>query len=259
MELILKHLKYKELFFTLISRDIKLKYRRSILGYFWTILNPLLTMTVMTIVFSNMFRFNIPNYPVYLIIGSLLFGYMQGSTQRALNSIIDNASLIKKTYVPKYIFTMSVVTSEFINLMFALLALLLVVLVTGVHFTLNFLLIIIPLVELYIFCLGLGLFLAQAAVFFRDIQYIWSVLCTAWLYLSAIFYPIQLLPPNLKWIIEKFNPLYGFITIFRGCILSGSITVKAEYFLHNGIISIVVLILGAWIFSLNRYKFILRI
>jgi len=259
MELFFKHLKYKELFFTLISRDIKLKYRRSILGYFWTILNPLLTIIVMTIVFSNMFRFNIPNFPVYLIIGTLLFGYMQNSTHRALTSIIDNAALIKKTYVPKYIFTMSVITSEFINLMFALLALLLVVLVTGVSFTWYFLLIIIPLIELYIFCLGLGLFLAQAAVFFRDIQYIWSVLCTAWLYLSVIFYPIELLPDTLRWIIEKFNPLYVFITAFRGCILHESIALRIEDFLYGGIVAIVILFFGSWVFALNRYKFILRI
>jgi len=259
MELLLKHLKYKELFFTLISRDIKLKYRRSILGYFWTILNPLLTMIVMTIVFSNMFRFNIPNFPVYLLTGTLLFGYMQNSTNRALNSIIDNASLIKKTYVPKYIFTMSVVTSEFINLMFAFIALLLVILATGIPFTWYFLLIIIPLIELYIFCLGLGLFLAQTAVFFRDIQYIWSVLCTAWLYLSVIFYPIELLPETLQWIIKRFNPIYIFITAFRGCILQGSIPLKPHYFLYGATVSIVVLLLGAWVFALNRYKFILRI
>ncbi|MCL2792144.1 MAG: ABC transporter permease [Spirochaetaceae bacterium] len=258
MKLLLKHLKYKELLFNLISRDLKLKYRRSVLGYLWTILNPLLIMIVMTIVFSHMFRFRIQHFPVYLLTGTLLFGFMQTATIRALNSIIDNASLIRKTYVPKYIFTMSAITSELVNLLFALFALLFVILATGVPFTWYFLFIVVPLIQLYVFCLGVGLFLAQVAVFFRDIQYIWTVLCTAWMYLTPIFYPVELLPDTLQWIVMRFNPLYIYITAFRGCILPG-IALQPEYFLYGAALAIVVLLLGALTFNLNKNKFILHI
>jgi lipopolysaccharide transport system permease protein len=258
MSFLQKHLKYKDLFFNLVSRDIKLKYRRSVLGYLWTILNPLLTLIVMTLVFMHMFRFQIENFPVYLITGQLLFSFMQMSTGRALGSILENASLLKKTFVPKYIFTLSAVTSELINLIFAFLALLVVVLVTKVPFTWYFLLMFVPLIQLYIFCLGIGLFLAQAAVFFRDIQYIWGVLCTAWLYLSAIFYPVGALPDTLQYVITNFNPMYIYITAFRGCILHGSIPLDSYNFTIGAIISIIALIFGALTFNINKNKFILR-
>ena len=107
--------RYRELFFQLVAREIKLKYRRSILGYLWSVLNPLLIMIVMIIVFSNMFRANIQYFPVYLLIGQMLFNFMTIATSRSLTSIIDNASLIKKIYIPKYIFTLAVVTSELVN------------------------------------------------------------------------------------------------------------------------------------------------
>ena len=259
MKTFVQCVKYKELLFLLVSRDIKLKYRRSILGYLWSIINPLMIMIIMTIVFSKMFRFNIENFPVYLLCGSLLFGFMQNSSVRALNSIIDNASLIKKIYVPKYIFTVSAVTSELINLLFAFFALLVVMFITGVPFTLYFLILIIPLIEIYVFCLGLGLFLAQAAVFFRDISYIWSVLCTAWMYLTPIFYPIELLPDSLRWIIIKFNPLYYFITAFRGSVLRDFDGLINENILYGAVAAIVFLLLGSWIYALNRNKFILHI
>ena len=102
--------KYKDLLVQLVSRDLKLKYRRSFLGYVWSILNPLLLMLVMTIVFSHIFRFDIANYPVYLIIGQTLYNYMNNSTTHAIYSITDNGPLLKKTYVPKYIFTLAKIT-----------------------------------------------------------------------------------------------------------------------------------------------------
>jgi lipopolysaccharide transport system permease protein len=252
-------LRYRELFFLLIEKDIKLKYRRSVLGYFWSILNPLMIMTVMTIVFSTMFRFNIEHYAVYLLIGNLLFSFLQNSSGRAMGSIIDSAALIKKTYVPKYIFTLSAVTSELVNLFFALIALLIVMLVTHVQFTWYFFLIIIPIFELYVFCVGVGLFLAQAAVFFRDIQYIWSVICMAWLYLTPIFYPIELLPDTLRWFITTFNPMYFYLSAFRGFALYGDNVEWTLSPLYGALTAVVFLILGTWSFSLNKNKFILYI
>lgn len=167
--------KYKDLLILLVQRDIKLKYRRSFLGYVWSVLNPLLSMIVMVIVFSHMFSRGIENFPVYLICGNIMFNFMRDSSTQAMNSIISNAGLLKKVYVPKYIFTLSKVTSCFVNFLFSLGALLIVMIVTKTRFTLYFFMIVVPIAELYVFCLGLGMFLAAATVFFRDIRNIWSV------------------------------------------------------------------------------------
>ena len=117
---------YRFLMGQLVEKDIKLKYRRSFLGYLWSILNPLMIMIIMVIVFSSMFRSDIQNFPVYLIIGQTLFSFMSESTNQAIGSITGNAALLKKTYVPKYVFTVSKVTSSFVNTLFALGALIIV-------------------------------------------------------------------------------------------------------------------------------------
>jgi len=250
-------LKYRELFFQLVSRDIKLKYRRSILGYLWSVLNPLLTMIVMIIVFSNMFRANIQYFPVYLLIGQTLFNFMTTATSRSLTSVIDNASLFKKIYIPKYIFTLSVVTSELVNLFFMLGALIIVIIATGVPVTGRIIFILIPIIQIYIFCIGLGLFLAQATVFFRDVIYIWSVVTTAWMFLSAIFYPVSSLPGNINFFVTKLNPLYFYIAMFRNFTIGGPNMGSLDFAIRGAVAAGLMLILGLVSFSYSKRKFIL--
>jgi lipopolysaccharide transport system permease protein len=250
-------LKYRELFFQLVLRDIKIKYRRSILGYVWSVLNPLLTMIVLIIVFSNLFARGVNHFPVYLLIGQLLFNFMMVSTSRSLTSVIDNASLLRKVYVPKYIFTFSTVTSELVTFFFSLGALLIVFIFTKAPISLRIFFIIIPIAEQYIFCIGLGLFLAQAAVFFRDIIYIWSVITTAWLYLSAIFYPVNILPDNLQYLVINFNPMYFYITMFRNFTIGGPNMGSLDLAIRGAVTAIIFLILGIASFSHNKNKFIL--
>jgi len=250
-------LKYRELFFQLVSRDIKIKYRRSVLGYVWSVLNPLLTMIVLVIVFSNMFARGIPNFPVYLLTGQMLFSFMTVATTRSLTSVIENASLLKKIYVPKYIFTLSVVTSELIIFFFAMGALFIVMIFTGTSFTWRFVFIIIPIVQLYAFCIGVGLFLAQAAVFFRDVAYIWSVLCTAWMYLSAIFYPVTSLPDSIYYIVTHYNPLYFYIAMFRNFTIGGSNTGSMDLVIRGFITAALALLVGLVSFTYSKKKFIL--
>ena len=163
---------YRNLLQQLVERDVKLKYRRSFLGYLWSILNPLMIMMIMVIVFSNMFRFDIQHYPVYLIIGQTVFNFVSESTNQAMWSITGNASLLKKTYVPKYIFTLSKVTSSCVNMLFSLGAMLIVLFVCRVP--LNWYMLFIPVIILpvSVFSTGIGLFLSQATVFFRDVLYI---------------------------------------------------------------------------------------
>jgi len=256
---LLTFLRYRELFFQLVSRDIRLKYRRSVLGYFWSVLNPLLTMLVLIMVFTNLFSRGVDYFPVYLLIGQMLFNFMVIATSRSLTSVIDNAGLLKKVYVPKYIFTLATVTSELVTFFFSLGALLVVFIFTKVPFSFRIFFIFIPIIEQYIFCIGLSLFLAQATVFFRDIIYIWSVLTTAWLYLSAIFYPITILPDKLHFIITNFNPMYFYITMFRNFTIGGPNMGSLDLAIRGGITAIVFLILGIVTFSYNKNKFILYI
>ena len=249
---------YRFLVEQLVTKDIKLKYRRSFLGYLWSILNPLMIMVIMVIVFSNMFDSDIQNYPVYLIIGQTLFNFMNESTNQAITSITGNASLLKKTYVPKYVFTVSKITSSFVNTLFAMGALIVVFIVCKVQVNIYYLLIPFVLIQEYIFCLGLGMLLAQASVFFRDIQYIYAALVTAWMYLTPLFYPITLLPDFLSKSVETWNPMYFYITQFRQIVLEGRI--PEPHLIYAGCIAaILALVVGTWAFLKTQDKFILYI
>lgn len=250
--------KYRDLLRLLVTKNIKLKYRRSWLGYVWSILNPLMIMMVMTVIFSTMFRRNIENYPVYLFCGQLLFNFMNTSTTQSQFSITSNAALLKKTYVPKYLFTLAKVTSCLVDLLFSLGALVIVILVTRARITWYALLFPFVLLQLYVFCIGLGLFLAQASVFFKDTQFIYQAVTTAWMYLSAIFYPVESLSEELSWCILHLNPMYFYIGQFRALVYNG--TMPAMYQIVSGIFAaVVMLMLGIWSFLKTKDEFILHI
>lgn len=249
---------YQPLLAQLVTKDIKLKYRRSFLGYLWSILNPLLIMMIMVTVFSNMFRYDIVNYPVYLIIGQTIYGFVNESTNQAMFSIVGNAPLLKKTYVPKYIFTFSKVTSALINMIFSMGAMLIVFVLSRVRFTVYMMYIPIVLMQVYLFCIGLGLFLAQATVFFRDIQYIYAAFMTAWVYLTPIFYPIEQLPENLQIAIKVFNPLYSYVTQFRILVLEMRLP-QIGLVLQGIGVALIMVIVGSYFFVRTQDKFILYI
>ena len=250
--------KYRDLLKLLVSKNIKLKYRRSILGYVWSILNPLLIMIVMTLVFSTMFKRNIENFPVYLFCGQLLFNFMNTSTHQAISSITGSAALLKKTYVPKYIFTVSKITSGLVDFVLSLGALVIVMIATGTPFTWYCLLFPFLVLQLYIFCVGLGLFLAQANVFFRDIQYIYNAVTTAWMYLTPIFYPIEALPDNMAWLIKHCNPMYFYVGQFRDLIWAGRMPGHL-IILAGCVTAVAMLVIGIWSFNRSQDRFILYI
>ena len=254
--------RYWDLLVLLVQRDIKLKYRRSFLGYLWSILTPLLSMAVMAIVFTKMFKRSIDNYPLYLICGNILFAFMRESTNQALNSVIGSAALIKKTYVPKYIFTLSKVTSCMVNFLLSLGALLIVMIWTGQSFRWMNLLSIVPILELYVFCVGLGMFLAAGTVFFRDIKNIWSVVTLAWMYLTPIFWFLSDSMGTLGLIIRRFNPMYMYIQQFRYLIMQygSSFDPPCGVLMWRGALcAAAMLIVGAITFKATKNKFILYI
>lgn len=249
---------YRDLLKQLVTRDIKLKYRRSFLGYLWSVLNPLFIMVVMAIVFSTMFRRNIENFPVYLFTGQIMFNFMNQSTHQAIFSITGNSALLKKTYVPKYIFTVSKITSGLVDFFFSLGALIIVMVVTRAKFTLYFFLTPFVAIQLYLFCVGLGMFLAQANVFFRDIQYIYNAVTTAWMYLTPIFYPIEQLPDDVSWLIRHFNPMYFYVGQFRDLVYYGRMPGHL-IMLAGWTTAIVMLIIGVKSFMKTQNNFILYI
>ncbi len=249
---------YKDLIKELISKDLKLKYRRSFLGYLWSVLNPLGIMIVMVIVFTNMFRWDIPHYPVYLISGQMLFNYMNASTSHSMYSILDNGALLKKIYVPKYIFTFSKVTSDMVDLMFNMGAMFLVIIVTKTPLSWYHFLIPFVLLQLYLFCLGLGLFLAQASVFFRDVQYIYNVVVTAWGYLTPIFYDETMLPAPLHYLVVRFNPMFSYIKQLRQITVEQSVP-DMKLVTVGCIWAILMIVFGSLFFKKNQSRFILYI
>ena len=250
--------RYRFLIEQLVGRDLKLKYRRSFLGYLWTILNPLMVMVVMTIVFSTMFKRSIENYPVYLLLGRSMFDFVNEACHFGMASIPANAALIKKTYVPKYIFTFAKATSSFVNFVLAQGALAIVLVATKVLPNIYFLFYPLVILQLYIFVLGLALFLAQANVFFRDITYIFNAITTAWMYLTPIFYPLESLPETLQWGISHFNPLYYYIEQARSVILYHQIP-SMQLIMGGCICSLICLVVGIVFFRKNQDRFILYI
>ena len=214
--------RYKHLLRLLVRRDFISRYRKSVLGVLWSLLNPLLTMLVMTLVFSYIFRFQIENFPVYLLSGQIIFGFFSESTTQAMGAVIAGEGIIKKIYVPKYIFPVSRVLSSLVNLAFSFVAFLLVFIFTGVQFKPTMLLLPIPILYVFAFSLGISMLLSSMAVFFRDLTYLYGVFLTLLLYLTPLFYPVEILPERLIPFMG-FNPMYHFIDYFRDLALRGTV------------------------------------
>ena len=239
----------------LVVRDIKVRYRHSALGLVWTVLNPLLMMVVITIVFSTLFKQNIPNFPIYYLSGSLIFSFNSESTTTALNSIISNAALIKKVYIPKYLFPLSNVLSGLVNLGFSLIAMFIVMLVTRAPFHATLLLLPIPIFYTFLFAAGLGILLSAITVYFRDIAHFYSVFILAWTYFTPIFYPVEILP-DAAMKIRKCNPMYHLVSYMRDLVLYGVFPSMKENFLCFGM-GAVMLALGLFAFYKKQDNFVL--
>ena len=251
--------KYRPLIKELVKRDLKVKYRRSFLGYLWSLLNPLLMMTVMTLVFSNFFRYQIPegNYPLYLICGQTLFTFFNESTNLSMYSIINNAPLIKKVYVPKFIFPISKVFSSFVTTSFSLLAILIVMPFCHVRFTPYLLLFWVPLIFLFLFACGMGMVLSALSVYFRDITHLYSVFTLLLMYATPIFYPISIVPEKFK-IIIQLNPLFNYIQFFRDVVIYGTLP-SFGIFMACVVSSLVMFGLGVLVFHKLQKNFILYV
>lgn len=250
--------KYKYLLAELVKKDIKLKYRNSVLGLLWTLLEPLLTMLVLTLVFTT-FRENkkIEYFPVFILTGRLLYGYFANGTKLALKSIRRNSAMIRKVYVPKYIYPLSSALSGYITFLISLSVLIVVAAVQKVPPTWHLLEVFYPLITVLLMTIGLGFVLATLDVFFRDTEYLWSVFLMLIMYASAIFYdPQSILKSSNYWIL-KYNPLYGVIQNFRDSIFGNPMNYK--YFAYSFTFAAVVFVVGIVMFYKKQDKFVLYI
>ncbi len=252
-----KFYRYRHLLKELVSRDIKIKYRRSILGILWSVLNPLMMMLVITAVFSRFMGMRTENFAAFYLCGSLIYNFVSEGTNNAMNAILINAALIKKVYVPKYIFPLEKVMFALVNALFYLIAVAIVFLITKVPLHWTIILFPIPLAYTFVFTLGLGLILATITVFFRDMNHLYSVWLTAWMYLTPIIYPVDILPDNIFKFI-RLNPLYHYVTYFRNVMMYGKVPGLAENLICMGT-ALFVLAIGLTVFKKYQDQFILRV
>lgn len=250
--------KYRYLLGELVKKDIKLKYRNSVLGFAWTLLEPLLTMVVLTVVFQNMLGKEVEYFPVYVLCGRLLYSYFSNGTKLALKSIRRNSSMIRKVYVPKYIYPLASALSGYVTFLLSLIVLVGVAAVQSLKPTWHLLGAFVPLFTILIMTIGVGFILATLDVFFRDTEYLWGVILMLIMYASAIFYDkLSLLKvPSKAWIL-KFNPLFGIIDNFRNSIFGEPLNYK--YAAYSGGFAVLTLIIGIIMFYKKQDKFVLYI
>lgn len=242
---------------SLVSKDFKLKYRRSVLGVLWSVLNPLLMMVVLTAVFSTIFRFNIENFPLYLILGQTLFALMTDATSNAMSSVIGSAPLIKKIRINKMIFPVEKAVFALVNFCISLIAVAAVMLFFRIVPTVNILLLPLLLAYLFMFSLGIGLLLAALAVFFRDVMHLWGVITTAWTYATPLFYPVEILPDWALPIMYS-NPMYYYVEYFRDIALYGVTPSVTQNLICLGC-GVVAMLVGVLVFRSQQKKFILYV
>lgn len=239
----------------IVKRDIKRKYYKSALGVLWTVLNPLLSMLVMTLVFSTLFKRNVDNFPIYLLCGQLIFNFISGASKQSLGAIIGNAGYIRAIYIPKYIFVLSRVVEGMVDLLFSLIALFLVMILTKTPFTPYLLILPILLILVFMFTLGLSFILATYGTFFRDLQYLYGIFTTLWMWISAIFYPITIIPSTYRFIFDL-NPVLHFISIMRAICHEGVCPTEKSLIIAT-CYAVLMLMLGISVFKSKEDKFFL--
>ncbi len=242
----------------LVLKGIRLKYRKSYLGIIWSLIEPLLTTVVLVTVFGVLFnRLKDPSFPVYIMCGRLIYSFFSTGTKGACKEVRKNSSMIKKVYVPKYLYPLSNIIFNYVIFLISLVVLIPVMIYSKQMPTLMIWQMFPALIELFILVLGVGLILSVMDVFFRDTEYLWTVVSMIIMYMSAIFYPVErLMKTGFAWIL-KYNPLFCIIDQMRGAMMGYTVTWK-EY-LYPLVVSILLLIIGIIVFKRKQDDFILHL
>lgn len=249
--------RYRDLLRQLIARNIKTRYKRSVLGILWTLLNPLLMMIVLTLVFSNVFRFNAVNYPVYAFCGLILWNFFAQTTTGAMSELLWGGSLMNRIYMPRAIFAATALGTGLVNLVLSLIPLLLLMVVTGAPVRAVMLFLPVPILLTTLFALGVALFLSTLSVYFSDVVEMYQIVLTAWMYLTPIIYPKEALPAQYHWLFNL-NPMYHLLEAFRAPLyigaLAGPKTVGAA-----ALVACLALVIGWGFFTRKADEFAYRI
>lgn len=249
--------RYRDLLWSLVQRDLTVRYKRSVLGFLWTMLNPLLTMIVLTIVFSALFRFEFHHFAIYLLSGLLLWNFFSQSTTQAIHNLLWAGGLVNKIYIPKPIFVISALIVGLVNLMLALIPLALIMLISQHRFSPALLFLPIPMILTFLFALGVGLLVTTLAIFFVDVVDIYQVVLMIVFYATPIIYPVTLLPERYTFFIHL-NPMYYFAQMFRQPIYDGTLP-DAGLVLRAALIAFGALLIGWWFFTKKADEFAYRV
>lgn len=256
MEELVALFKYRDLLLELVSRNIKVRYKRSVLGIAWTMLNPLMMMVVLTFVFYGLFRMTLSNYPVYLLSGLLLWVFFAQVTVASMSESVWGASLLKRIYVPRTIFVVSAVCTGTINWILALVPLMLIMFVLQVPIGPALLLLPVCILLTAMFAMGVSLLVSTLAVYFADVAEIYQVLLTAWMYFTPIIYPIEIIPANYRWLFFL-NPMFYLVEVFRAPVYLNRFP-SVENFVLASFAASVTLIVGWWFFARNADELVYR-
>ena len=245
---------YQFLFEELVKRDFKKKYKRTVLGMAWSVLSPLLTLLVMSLVFTQFFGRNTAHYTTYLFCGNLIFSYFNESTSQGMTSLVGNAGIFTKVNVPKYLFLFSKNVQTLINFGLTLSVFFVFCVLDNITFTWKLVCLLYPILCLVLFNIGVGLILSALFVFFRDIQYLWSVFTMLLMYMSAIFYTIDSYEPMIQNLFLV-NPVYLFIRYFRKIVIEATIPTIWFHLLMLADV-VIVLTIGCWMYKKYNHKFL---
>lgn len=248
---------YRYLIAQLLRRDIVTRYKRSFLGIGWTMLNPLGTMIVLSIAFSQVFKMT-EGYPAYVLSGLMAWNFFSQTTYASMVNLVWGGGLLKRIYIPRTSFALAAIGTGVVNTLLTIVPMLIVMLVLGLQIRWSIFYIFIPILFLALFSLGFGLILSTLAVYFPDVAEMYQIVLTAWMYLTPIIYPEEILPSNIHFIISKFNPMYSLVKLFRIPIYYGRLP-NLEEFLFPAVLSIVVFIIGWLFFTYRSDEFAYRI
>lgn len=250
-------LRYRDLVWYLVARDLKVRYRRSTIGFLWTMLQPLLTMGVLVVVFSAVFRFEISNYPVYALSGILFWNFFSQSVVSSMNSLKTNAGLLRKLPLPKAVFPVAAVISGLVNLLLAMIPLFAILIATGHPLRPALFFLPLSILLAVAFTLGAGLLLSPLAAFFSDVVELVNVLLLLGMYLTPVFYPQEIIPLDYRWVV-RFNPLRSVLEVFRDPIYFGKVP-PLSHLAVTLVIAVLALLIGIVAFrrSSDRIAFYL--
>jgi len=250
---------YRNLIQQLVRRDILTRYKRSVLGIAWTLLNPLGMMIVLTLAFSQIFKFGtVYGYPAYVLSGLLPWTFFSQTTTAAMVNLVWGGDLLHRIYIPRASFAIAAIGTGLVNIILSTIPLIIVMLITGVPIHTSILFLPISLLLLAGFSLGLGLLISTIAAYFPDVSEMYQIVLVAWMYLTPIIYPIEILPEAYRYWITALNPLYYLINLYRIPTYYGRFPSWAE-FIPAVVVSILMLVIGWWVFSSKSDELAYRI